>query len=143
MNGMFRSAVATLLAVVLATFGSNALELAPRTAKTPSTWCCCAETGIDARCTCEGDCCQHEPQPAICSTARTLEPAPGATCVSSACRRAPVHPRATPVLEPFVAVTHACELRDFASGRRFASAALAAPDRATPSPERPPDSDRA
>ncbi len=142
MNRLLRPAVALLLAFVLAVFGTSALELAPRAAKAPSTWCCCAETGIDARCTCEGDCCQHEPVAALCSTARAPEPTPGETCVSNACRRAPVRTHAAPVLDPFVAVTHACVLRGFARELRFAAPALRASDRATPSPERPPNSER-
>lgn len=143
MNRSLRSAVALALALVLAALGTSALELAPRRPSAPSTWCCCAETGVDARCSCVGDCCQHEPVPTVCSTAQAPEPAPGTTCVSSGCRRAPVHTRATPVLDPFLAVTHLCVLRDFVHSQRFAPVALAAADRTTPSAGRPPNSTRA
>lgn len=143
MNRFLRSAVALALALVLAVLGTSALELSPRGPNAPSTWCCCAETGVDARCSCVGDCCQHEPVPTLCSTARAAKPTPGMICVSNRCRRAPSHTGAAPVLDPFLAVTHRCVLHDFVHSQRFAPVALAAADRATPSPERPPNSARA
>ncbi|MFN8587878.1 MAG: hypothetical protein U0704_08730 [Candidatus Eisenbacteria bacterium] len=133
----FARAVPGVLALVFAVLATGALELVPR-ANAPETWCCCAEVGIDARCTCSGDCCRHTPTP---RAPEALRPSPlpdGAACLDARCRRPEGIAKSAVVLEPFVAPVVVYGVRATGS-TPLAGAVLRCPaQRRLAAPERPP-----
>lgn len=93
----FWHALAPLLALLLALVATDAEQLVPRVRRA-LVYCCCAETGVDARCTCTGSCCQHED--ASVAAAAAVDVPAGQACVSPHCtRRTGDAPGAT-ALEP-------------------------------------------
>lgn len=103
------------LALILSFVSVDAALLVPGK-PLPETYCCCAETGVDARCTCTGSCCRHEGV----SEHEQPEATPlGVTCLARNCSRSIPREAGSTAHEP------ATPARTFACMRRTESEALA------------------
>ncbi len=127
--------LATALALLVALVATDAEQLVPRVRRA-LVYCCCAETGVDASCTCTGSCCQHEDSSVSAATA--TDAPDGAACVSPRCaRRGGDAPGAT-ALEPGMPPAPACLCARFASVPLALSSGSRLSQRVPAPRERPP-----